>query len=75
MVYIYIYILQTHQGLHMIDPWYNQQIKYLQTLLGEPANNTQTAMLIQISTEQLKLEIGLPETFKDSNSWQIYSNF
>ena len=59
----------------MIDPWYNQQIKYLQTLLEEPANNTQTAMFIQISTEQLKLEIGLPEKFKDSNSWQIYSNF
>ena len=61
MVYIYIYIWQIHQGLHMIDPWYNQQIKYLQTLLGEPANNAQTAMLMQISTEQLKLEIGLPD--------------
>ena len=48
-----------------MHPWYYQQIKHLQTLIGKTANNTPTGKLFQASAEQLRLKIGLPGTFKD----------
>ena len=50
------------RDLHL---WYNQQLKRLQTLIGEISNNTPTGMLVSASTEQLRLETRLPGAFKD----------
>ena len=60
-----IYSSTKYHGLGVLHPWYHQQIKHLQTLIGETANNTPTGKLFQASAEQLRLEIGLPGTFKD----------
>ena len=60
-----IYSSTKYHGLGVLHPWYHQQIKHLQTLIGETANNTSTGKLFQASAEQLRLEIGLPGTFKD----------
>ena len=38
---------------------------YLYTLIGEISNNIRTGMLLMASAEQLRLERGLPGTFKD----------
>ena len=60
-----VYSSTKYHGLGVLHPWYHQQIKHLQTLTGETANNTPTGKLFQASAEQLRLEIGLPDTFKD----------
>ena len=60
-----IYSSTKYHGLGVMHPRYHQQIKHLQTLMGETANNTPTGKLFQASAEQLRLEIGLPGTFKD----------
>ena len=43
--------LQKYHGLGLKHPWYNQQLKYLQTLMGETANKTPTGLLLQASAE------------------------
>ena len=65
---IMVYTAKQYHGLRILHPWYNQQLKHLQTLIGEITNNTPTGMLLMASAEQLRLEIWLLETFKDV-SW------
>ena len=60
-----IYSSIKYHGLGVLHPWYHQQIKHLQTLIEETTNNTPIGKLFQLSAEQLRLEIGLPGTFKD----------
>ena len=60
-----IYSSTKYHGLGVMHPWYHQRIKHLQALMEETANNTPTGKLFQASAEQLRLEIGLPGTFKD----------
>ena len=60
-----VYTAKQYHGLGNLHPWYHQQLKHLQTLIGEIANNTPIGILLQASSEQLRLEIGLPGTFKD----------
>ena len=60
-----VYTAKQYHVLGILHQWYNQQLKHLQTLIGEIANNKPTGMLLQASVEKLRLEIGLPETFKD----------
>ena len=60
-----IYSSIKYHGLGVLHPWHHQQIKHLQTLIEETTNNTPIGKLFQLSAEQLRLEIGLPGTFKD----------
>ena len=60
-----VYTAKQYHGLGIFHPWYNQQLKHLQTLIGELANSTLTGILLQASAEQLRLELGFPRTFKD----------
>ena len=62
---VMVYTAKQCHGLGILHPWYNQQLKHLQTLIGELANSTPTGTLLQVSAEQLRLELGLPGTFKD----------
>ena len=60
-----VYTSRQYHGLGLKHPWYNQQLKHLYTLIGEIANKTPTGLLIQASAESLRLEIGLPGSFRD----------
>ena len=62
---VMVYTAKQYHGLGILHPWYHQQLKHLQTLIGEITNKIPTGMLLQASAEQLRLEIGLPGTFKD----------
>ena len=62
---VIVHTAKQYNGLGILHPWYKQQLKHLQTLIGEISNNTPTGILLQASAEQLHLEIGLPGTFKD----------
>ena len=68
---VMVYTAKQYHGLGILHPWHHQQLKHLQTLIGEITNNTPTGMLLQASSEQLRLEIVLPGTFKDVpwNEW------
>ena len=60
-----IYSSIKYHGLGVFHPWRHQQIRHLQTLIDETANNTPTGKLLQVSTEQQRLGIGLTSTFKN----------
>ena len=60
-----IYSSIKYHGLGVFHPWRHQQIRHLQTLIEETANNTPTGKLLQVSTEQQRLGIGLTSTFKN----------
>ena len=60
---VMVYTAKKYHGLEIHNPWYNQQLKHLQTLIGLIANNTPIGILLQASAEQLRLEVGLLETF------------
>ena len=49
---------QYHE-LGVLYQCFNQQLKHLQTLIGEIANNAPMGMLLIASDEQLRLEIRL----------------
>ena len=66
-----VYIAKQYHVLGILHPWYNQQLKHLQNLIGVIANNTPTGILLQALAEQLRLELGLPETIKDV-PWNLF---
>ena len=41
-----VYTAKQYHVLGIIHQWYNQQLKHLQTLIGEIANNKPTEMLL-----------------------------
>ena len=62
---VMVYTSRQYHGLGLKHPWCHQQLKHIYTLIGETANKTPTGLLIQASVESLRLEIGLPGTFRD----------
>jgi hypothetical protein len=57
------YSTSKYQGLSVMHPWYRQQIVHLITLCKETFNGTPTGELLLANAEQLRLEIGLPDSF------------
>ena len=62
---VMVYTANQYRVLGILHPWYNQQLKHLQALMGEIAKHAPTGILLQALAEQLRLEIWLPRTFKD----------
>ena len=61
---VMVYMYKQFHRLGILHTWYKQQLKHLQTLIGEIANNTSTGILLIALAEQLCLEIKLSGTFK-----------
>ena len=59
-----VYTYKQYHRLGILHTWCKQQLKHLQTLIGEIANNTSTGILLIALAEQLCLEIKLSGTFK-----------
>ena len=62
---VMIYTSKKYHSLEILHPWHNQQLKHLQTLVGEISNNTPIGILLVAAVEQLCLEIGLLGIFND----------
>ena len=62
---VMVYTSRQYHGLGLKHPWYHQQLKHIYTLIRETTNKNLTGLLIQASAESLRLEIGLPGTFRD----------
>ena len=55
-----IYGPTSHQGLGLLHPWYHQELHHLDVFWEEISNETLTGDLLQVSLEELRLELGLP---------------
>ena len=62
---VMVYTSTKYHRLRIKNTWYNRQLKNLHTLIGENSNKKLTGMILQASLELLRIEIGLPDTFKD----------
>ena len=69
-----VYNAKQYHGLGSLHPWYNQQLKHLQILIWELANSTPTGLFLQVSAEQLCLELGLPGNIQGCTLVSIQEN-
>ena len=50
---IMVYSSRQYHGLGLLYPWYNQQLKHLQIVVGKTTNRKPTGQLIQITAGEL----------------------
>ena len=62
---VMVYTSKKNHELRLNQTWYNQQLKHLQTLIGETINKSLTGISPQDSTELSQLGVGLSGTFKN----------
>ena len=55
-----------HMGLGLLHPWYHQELQHLEVFWEEISQKTLTGDLLQISLEELRLELGLPGYLTDA---------
>ena len=48
---IMVYSSRQYHGIGLLYPWYNQQLKHLQIVIGETVNKTPTELLIKSTAE------------------------
>ena len=63
-----------YQGFDLMNPFFNQEISHLMTLLQESVSGSQTGLLLRLSAESLRLEIGVPFTLGECD-YTLYSPY
>ena len=63
-----------YQGFDIMHPYFNQEICHIMTLVQESVCSSQTGLLLRLSAEALRLEVGVPFTLGDCD-YSKYSSY